>query len=252
MEIFGKTIPIGWIVTAVIVIVILVSILMLVFYLRRLVYQFKSSAWRLGWSMLEKVLREELKEDKIDFKEFNPEEELKQKDPDFDREVFLQMAEDCFQKYCKCMSTNDSRLLKTFETDSLFQKHHQVIEANKRERVKHIHNVYRYWGGSILKIEMGKSPRVKVEVRADVQRYRSDLSGYPLAGYVNDAKTEIYHLTFTKNFRKKDTNEETNQSVNCPNCGAPHQIHTAGFCEYCNTMIVVKKDSWQLSDLMKA
>ena len=37
--------------------------------------------------------------------------------------------------------------------------------------------------------------------------------------------------------------------MNCPNCGAPTQITSAGKCEYCGSVITTGEYSWVLSNL---
>ena len=38
-------------------------------------------------------------------------------------------------------------------------------------------------------------------------------------------------------------------TTNCPNCGAPTQITSAGKCEYCGSIITTGEYSWVLSNL---
>ena len=39
---------------------------------------------------------------------------------------------------------------------------------------------------------------------------------------------------------------------NCPNCGAPTQITSAGKCEYCGSVITTGEYNWCLSNLERA
>ena len=38
-------------------------------------------------------------------------------------------------------------------------------------------------------------------------------------------------------------------TTNCPNCGAPTQITSAGQCEYCGSVITTGEHDWVLSGL---
>ena len=59
-----------------------------------------------------------------------------------------------------------------------------------------------------------------------------------------------YRLTFMRKAGVK-TKEGTNakSTTNCPNCGAPTQITSAGKCEYCNSVITTGEHDWVLSNL---
>ena len=195
-----------------------------------------------------RALKEEMAEDGgIDFKEYNIKEEVKKLDEEFDWDEFLRRVEDAFRKYCQAMSENDNRLLKSFETDLLFQRHNAIIQANKKERIRDVYKIHDYLGAKILQAKQQKQGHLTVEVRAGICHYKINENGTLLSGNQSDSRKEVYHLEFSKEATKKEKKE----SVNCPNCGAPHLVQSAGICQYCGTMIVTFKDNWLLCDLKK-
>ncbi len=241
MEIFGVYIAPSVLITIIVVLAAWGGI----FYLYR---RIKNSAFIMGMRMLQKAFREEMAEDGgMNFEEYDIKEEVKKLDAEFDWDEFLRRVEDAFRKYCQAMSENDNRLLKSFETDSLFQRHNAVIQTNKKNRVREVHKIHEYLGGKILQVRRQNQGYLTVEVRAAICRYKINQNGTLLSGNQTDSRKEVYRLEFSKEMAK----QEVKESVNCPNCGAPHLVQSAGVCEYCGTMILTFKDNWLLYDLKK-
>ena len=42
--------------------------------------------------------------------------------------------------------------------------------------------------------------------------------------------------------------DESAKLENCPNCGAPLDINSAGICKYCNAKIVSENTKWVLTE----
>ena len=59
-----------------------------------------------------------------------------------------------------------------------------------------------------------------------------------------------YIMTFIRTAGVKTSVGTSNKSTtNCPNCGAPTQITSAGQCEYCDSVITTGEHDWVLSDI---
>jgi hypothetical protein len=58
-----------------------------------------------------------------------------------------------------------------------------------------------------------------------------------------------YNLKFMRSLGVKTTVNSGKSTTNCPNCGAPTQITSAGECEYCNSVITTGQHDWVLCDL---
>ena len=59
---------------------------------------------------------------------------------------------------------------------------------------------------------------------------------------------EPYIWDYTIRVKTKEGSSELN-TANCPNCGAPTQITSAGKCEYCNSIVTTGEFSWVLNNL---
>lgn len=71
-----------------------------------------------------------------------------------------------------------------------------------------------------------------------------------LRGDKTTERVNTYILTFIrkKGLQTKEGSEKI-VTTNCPNCGAPTQITSAGKCEYCGSVITTGEYSWVLSNL---
>ena len=63
-----------------------------------------------------------------------------------------------------------------------------------------------------------------------------------------DRKT-LYKLTFERKKGILTENHNEIKTTNCPNCGAPTKITSAGKCEYCDSIILTNDHGWVLSNL---
>lgn len=60
-----------------------------------------------------------------------------------------------------------------------------------------------------------------------------------------------YLLTFTRKTGVLTDPARSNVSTtNCPNCGAPTEITSAGQCEYCGSVITTGEYDWVLQDMI--
>ena len=72
----------------------------------------------------------------------------------------------------------------------------------------------------------------------------------------NSLKSDVYtiNIVYKMTFERKTgilTPEGTAEvkTTNCPNCGAPTKITSAGKCEYCGSIITTGANTWVLSGL---
>lgn len=236
MEIFGIYIS-PWLIITV--------LLMAVLYggIRHLAFRFRTSAYALLWNALLKAIREENPEG-LDLKAYDMTEDIKSIDGEFNQAEFEQLVENVLRQYCQAMSQNDARILLSVESPNLFQRHQAVIEQNKKIGLKDVHKLVDLLGINYTGVNIRQN-KLKAEVRVNILRYKVNNNGTLISGSQSDIRKLIYEMVFIKENRPK----EVNQTVNCPNCGAPHTIHSAGICQYCASMIVVAKDNWVLDDL---
>ncbi|RRD94430.1 hypothetical protein EII17_08005 [Clostridiales bacterium COT073_COT-073] len=236
MEIFGVKIPGD-------LMIVILAILGILGGIKYLTWRFKMSAFYWIYHTIRKALKEEPLEE-MDFKEYRMDDDIQKIDENFDKADFLKTVENVLRQYCKAMSENEHRLLLSFETPNLFQRHKGQIEYNKKAQIKDVHKLQEFLGAKFVQVKMEQNKLV-VEARANMFRYKLNKNGSLLSGSQSDLRKLIYQMIFVKQAGQKEVDER----VNCPNCGAPHEVHSAGICQYCGTMIVTLKDNWLLDDL---
>ena len=62
---------------------------------------------------------------------------------------------------------------------------------------------------------------------------------------INNYVLSTYYLEFIKN----NDNNKSNNTINCPNCGAPADLNISNRCEYCNSFIPPINNQWLLNRL---
>ena len=73
----------------------------------------------------------------------------------------------------------------------------------------------------------------------------------PTGNITGGARTTLWQMIHTLTFMRKlgvKTRVEENgmHTDNCPNCGAPTKVDTAGVCEYCGSQITSGSFNWML------
>ena len=240
MNIFGMDIP--W--SLILFIIVLFVLLLILTAIQAIKNQIRNSGFHLLYHFIRKALKEEPL-DKMDFKEYRIDDDIKKIDPNFNQDTFLKTVENVLRQYCKAFSENEYRLLLSFETPALFQRHKTQIIQNEKNKVKDIHQLHRILGAKFVGVRPAQK-KVTAEVVADMGRYKINQNGVLVSGSKSDIRKRTYVMTF---YKAAETEEAVEKGVNCPNCGAPHTIHSAGICEYCGSMIVALKDNWLLDDL---
>lgn len=236
MEILGVHIPWSLIIAILIILVIWGGI-------RYVYWRLQTSAFAFIYRTIRNLLREE-PISQMDFKEYRVDDEIKKIDKNFEKTDFLKMVENALRQYFKAFSENEHRLLLSFETPALFQRHKAQIEQNKKNKMKEVYRLQQIVGTKVVGVNTEKN-RLTAEVICNLFRYKVNQNGTTISG----SQTDLRKVSYVMTFHKAKTEKEIHDSVNCPNCGAPHSIHSAGICEYCGSMIVTFKDNWLLDDL---
>ena len=99
--------------------------------------------------------------------------------------------------------------------------------------------------------QIGDKDILKVRLNSRMADYIIDATTKQvLRGDKTTERVNTYILTFVrkKGLQTKEGTEKIN-TTNCPNCGAPTQITSAGKCEYCGSVITTGEYSWVLSNL---
>ena len=172
-------------------------------------------------------------------------------DPLFSEDKFISFTKDLFIKLQNAWTARDWEPMRLFETPELFEQHKaQVqgyIDTNRINVMDRIAVNYAYLYN--FKQEADKEV-LEVALKSTMKDYIIDATTKQL---LEGSKTEDRHTIYKLTFERKRgvITEEQNEikTTNCPNCGAPTKITSAGKCEYCDSIILTNDHGWVLSNL---
>ena len=179
-------------------------------------------------------------------------EQIKQIDPNFSEEKMLVFAKDLFVKLQNAWTARDWEPMRPFETESLFEQHkNQVqgyINTNKINVMDRIAVNY----ATIYDFRQeGDRDILDIALKSTMKDYIIDATTKELLeGSKTQDRITVYKMTFERKtgvLTKEGTSEI--KTTNCPNCGAPTQITSAGKCEYCSSVITTGANTWVLAGL---
>lgn len=174
-------------------------------------------------------------------------------DPNFSEDAFIGWAREVFMKIQQAWNDRDWKVIRPFETQELFNQHNQQLEEYiKNNKINKIEKIsIRYCGLKSYRVDGDKEVLV-VELHATMRDYVVDAkTNEVLESDPNRNWFMKYDMTFN---RKKGVLTEAGRSnkstTNCPNCGAPTEITSAGQCEYCRSIITTGEHDWVLSNIV--
>lgn len=178
--------------------------------------------------------------------------EVMDKDKNFSEEKFIRFAKELFVKLQNAWTARDWEPMRLFETPELFEQHKSqvqgYIDTNRINVMDRIAVDYAYLYS--FRVE-GEKEILEVGLRSTMKDYIIDATTKQvLEGNKTEDRRSVYKLTFERT-KGTQTQEETDEikTTNCPNCGAPTRITSAGRCEYCDSVIVTGDHGWVLSNL---
>ena len=181
--------------------------------------------------------------------------EIQAHDELFNKDEIIAWSKDLFVRLQQSWSKRDWSEIRVFETNALFEQHKNQLQGyidnntiNVMDRIcVNYANLYDY------RISGDKEILV-IKLNSRMQDYIIDATTKKvLKGDPNIERTNSYLLTFERKLGVK-TKPGTSvvNTTNCPNCGAPTQITSAGKCEYCGSVITTGEYNWCLSNLERA
>lgn len=178
---------------------------------------------------------------------------IRQNDPNFSEDAFIGWTREVFMKIQQAWNDRNWKIIRPFESQELFSQHNQQLDEyirnNKINKVEKI--CIRYCGLKHYHIDGDKEVLV-VELHATMRDYVVDAkTNNVLESDPNKDWFMKYDMTFN---RKKGVLTQVGVSnkstTNCPNCGAPTEITSAGQCEYCRSIITTGEHDWVLSNIV--
>lgn len=172
-------------------------------------------------------------------------------DPLFSEEKFISFTKELFVKLQTAWTARDWEPMRLFETPELFEQHKSqvqgYIDTNRINVMDRIAVNYSYL--YTFKQE-GEKEILEVALKSTMKDYIIDATTKEL---LKGSKTEDRHTLYKLTFERKKgvLTEESGEikTTNCPNCGAPTKITSAGRCEYCDSIILTGSHGWVLANL---
>lgn len=176
-------------------------------------------------------------------------DDLEYKDPNFNKEEFLQWVESIFIELQTAWTNKDYKRVKVFETNDLYDNHKARIERDIRNKItnriegiaikdKYINHYYEEEGFEVLRLTI---------VANMINYIIDDNTLAVLQGSNRKAVTKWFSIDFK---REKGITDRVGmlESVNCPNCGAAVDISVSEKCEYCNSILNTSNYNWKMCE----
>ena len=173
-------------------------------------------------------------------------------DPNFSAEKFTAWVREVFIKLQQAWSDRDWKKIRPFESEELFSLHNSQLEEYIRgNKINMIEKIGVKACSLVHFGEDGDKEVVKVRLSAVMRDYVIDATTRKV---LESDPNKDWYMTYIMTFnRKKGVKTHAGLSnmstTNCPNCGAPTEITSAGQCPYCGSVITTGENDWVLSDI---
>lgn len=178
---------------------------------------------------------------------------IRQNDPNFSEDAFIGWAREVFMKIQQAWNDRNWKIIRPFESQELFNQHNQQLEEyiknNKINKVEKI--CIRYCGLKNYYVDGDKEVLI-VELHATMRDYVVDAKTNQV---LESDPTRDWFMKYDMIFNRKkgvltSAGVSNKSTTNCPNCGAPTEITSAGQCEYCKSIITTGEHDWVLSNIV--
>ena len=174
---------------------------------------------------------------------------IKENDPDFSAEAFKSYAGEVYITLQEAWEAREWRKVRNFESNSLFNMHNsQMQEYLNRKITPHLDMQ------NVRKITLadyhidGNTEVLTVRLNASLIDYDTDdKTGKVISGSKTAFQNRSYRLEFIRSLGVKTVTNQSLNTTNCPNCGAPTSVTSSGECEYCGSIITNGEFGWVLN-----
>lgn len=176
--------------------------------------------------------------------------QLKADDPFFNADKFEAWTNEVFMNLQRAWTTKDWKIIRPFESEELFREHSQQLQEYIDNGTT---NVIGRVG--IKQTEIADYSRDDKCEYLTVQLYvthldyiKEDATGKIITGDQNKLWEMMYTMKFMRTLGTKTPEAGIGEMniTNCPNCGAPTEVTSAGECEYCRSVITTGAYNWVL------
>lgn len=179
-------------------------------------------------------------------------DKIKAIDPNFSEEKMLSWAKDLFVKLQNAWTAREWEPMRPFETETLFEQHKsQVQNYIDTNRINVMDRIAVNYATIYHFRQEGDRDILEIALKSTMKDYIIDATTKQvLEGNKSQDRVNVYKLTFERKTGVL-TPEGTAElkTTNCPNCGAPTMITSAGKCDYCGSVITTGANTWVLSGL---
>ena len=170
----------------------------------------------------------------------------------FNADDFTSWVRDLFIKLQYAWSDRDWSTIRCFETNELYEQHYSQLQRYiQNKQINKMERVSVNWVKFLNFEQSGDKDVLTVILNSKMTDYIIDEETEKvLKGDKNSYNLKTYKLTFVrKKGVKTKEGQKTLNTTNCPNCGAPTEITSAGKCSYCGSVITTGEFDWVLSNL---
>ena len=190
----------------------------------------------------------------LDSRQLQIENKIQANDPNFNKEEFVAESKNLFVRLQQAWTARDWETIRPFETESLFEQHKNQLQGYiNNNQINVMDRICVNYAHLYAYTVQGDKEVLTVRLNSRMQDYIIDATTKEvIRGNKNDEKVNTYLLTFIRKngVKTKEGTAEIN-TTNCPNCGAPTKITSAGKCEYCGSIITTGEYNWVLSNLQR-
>jgi len=177
---------------------------------------------------------------------------IQQNDPEFTADRFIAWVKEVFLTLQYAWTTRDWEKVRPFEKEELYKQHEMQLKqyiASGRINVLERININQAYLQKYVRDSEYEYLTVFLQVRM-TDYIKDEKTGAVLKGSPNVDSHMKYLYTFMRRNGVRTNPASGNISTtNCPNCGAPTRITSAGKCEYCNSVITTGDFDWVLSNI---
>lgn len=190
----------------------------------------------------------------LETRQLQIENKIQVDDPNFNKEEFIAWSKNLFIKLQQAWTERNWETIRAFETPDLFEQHKNQLQGYiNNNQINVMDRICVNYAHLYLYTKKGDKEVLTVRLNSRMQDYIIDATTKEvLKGDKNTPKVNTYLLTFIrKNGVKTKAGTIEVNTTNCPNCGAPTSITSAGKCEYCGSVITTGEYNWVLSNLQR-
>jgi hypothetical protein len=174
--------------------------------------------------------------------------EFEKNNPSFSWGQFQARARLIFDELQGAWSTLNWERARPHETDNLFQMHQYWIRAYKQQHLRNVLDQCRITSLQPVKLqEDAFYNAITLRIGAQGYDFTVDEGGNVVSGSKSNLRYWSEYWTFIRNRKAKTASAQAD--LNCPNCGAPLKVNSAGICEFCGGKITSGEFDWVLSKI---